>query len=386
MIERMDGFKGSTSRSAVHPFPPATRLERPKGWEGHLLRAILKSSHTIKDEAPRLVVSFACGELLHLGFVMDQLHGKGGEPTFRHSLVGVWRVEPPADAVLWFEDATGDPEIIRRLLNRPVTDQTPKGRLTARASIRQCHQDITRGMSDGTVRKLLRGVLACHKDARRVGVILHKPHRHVKARLGEPWRSRIERLSYFGSGEERSSNQWLDCDLLVVLGTPRVNPGSIRRGLIQLGRLEAAAADGGWGEREWTGRTSEGKQMTVRGRGYRNDDWALVHRLLVRGALLQAIGRGRAVTDQGVPVVVLSNEELGKGTGAVLADTPLRRIGDEAAQVYEYIVSGKLHEVTSRDVAHRFGVTDRQARNHLTFLRDCGLLTRASPKGPFVLA
>jgi len=59
----------------------------------------------------------------------------------------------------------------------------------------------------------------------------HRPH--VDALLAEKsllggLRSRIHKSAYFGEGKDRASNDWhLQCDLFVVLGTPRVPPAAI---------------------------------------------------------------------------------------------------------------------------------------------------------------
>ena len=49
----------------------------------------------------------------------------------------------------------------------------------------------------------------------------------------------------------------------------------------------------------------------VRCAGYRDHDWHRAYRAIVASELIQAIGRGRAILDTGIPVLVLSNEPLG---------------------------------------------------------------------------
>ena len=61
----------------------------------------------------------------------------------------------------------------------------------------------------------------------------------------------------------------------------------------------------------WEGRTAHDRVVRVEGLGYGDPSWGWVHKLLVRASLLQAVGRGRGVTRQGVQVVVVSNENLG---------------------------------------------------------------------------
>jgi hypothetical protein len=45
--------------------------------------------------------------------------------------------------------------------------------------------------------------------------------------------------------------------------------------------------------------------------GYRDHDWHAAHCSVVRNEQLQADGRGRGICDAGVPVLVVSNEDLG---------------------------------------------------------------------------
>ena len=101
--------------------------------------------------------------------------------------------------------------------------------------------DITRGTSISKVAAFLRGVLREHAESQRSGVIGHSCH--VKPLFGEgpnalekQTRDRIVKLCYFGQGIERASNDWhTSCDLVAILGTPRVSVPTIQDELIRVG-------------------------------------------------------------------------------------------------------------------------------------------------------
>ena len=159
---------------------------------------------------------------------------------------------------------------------------------------------------------MLRGVLADRPQFTRVGVICHRPHvASVKALNGE-FNERLVKVAYFGSGEDRSSNEWhTRCDLIVVAGTPRIRTAVVAAHLIQVGEIGAACREPQWGTLYWQGETETGQPIKVKGAGYQDERWRCAHRDLVRAQLVQAIGRGRGVLESGCEVLVLSNEECG---------------------------------------------------------------------------
>jgi len=165
--------------------------------------------------------------------------------------------------------------------------------------------------SGNVVRGVVRSLLAKHPGAKKVGIITHRCHISEIEQLEPFWMERIARRDYFRSGNDRASNAWLNCDLLLVLGTPRVPPSAVRRALIQIGKLKDAGIDGKWRSVVWEGHTLDDDLVQVEGLGYAVPAWAEMHHVLVRSLLLQAVGRGRGVIESGVPVVVVSNEPLG---------------------------------------------------------------------------
>ena len=197
-------------------------------------------------------------------------------------------------------------------MGRPVTDKTPVGRVPLCKRATQVARDITRQTSVNAVCGIIRGILADRSQYRSVGVIGHSTHTEGLKRLGALFDPRIARTAYFGSGEERSSNRWYrECDLIVIAGTPRISPKVVRTHLCRLGEFDAAGDDPGRGEMHWRGRTESGDTRVVRGRGYEHPAWKRAHGDLVRATLVQAIGRGRGLLEDGCDVLVLSNEPCG---------------------------------------------------------------------------
>jgi hypothetical protein len=244
----------------------------------------------------------------------------------------------PANRTIWINDATANPSEIEVLACRPVIDQTPKGRLKRRHEILQVPLDIKKSTSPSVFTEILRGVIAVYPRSNRIGVICHQ--KHVAAVLGNggganldpALRSRITKVEHFRSGEGRGSNTWIrDCDLILVIGTPRVPPSAVKQRLIQSGKPSAATRDGEWTRDWWSGVDRSGKRHTIRTLAYCDWDWHEAHRAIVHAELQQAVGRGRAICDNGVPVVVVSNEPL----GYKLLDVEVGKVNDSQMAVLE---------------------------------------------------
>lgn len=388
-----DGKKSELPR--VRAIPRMESLRRPERCDYLLYRAMRHSGIDPDRDALGLALAHACGELEHLCLVVEDTYTKarddrsGGERQYHKALVGVWRVDPPEEAVVWFEDATGDRALLEELLGRPVHDGTPAGRAEYRVPpVQYPSRDVTQQTDGNVVRGLVRGLLARHPQAMKVGLITHRKHLAALEELESAWSSRIARREYFRSGKDRASNSWLDCDLLLVLGTPRVPPSAIRDWLVRIGKIADAARDGCWGERIWEGRAMDGSLLRVGGHGYSDPSWSAMQRVLVGATLLQAIGRGRGVTERGVPVVVVSNENL----GLPLSSSPLPEVKDPEARTFsallertainaKYDLVGEI-AVTAAELSRHLGdVKERQLRNHLTHLTTLGLLAKKGARG-----
>jgi hypothetical protein len=195
--------------------------------------------------------------------------------------------------------------------------------------------------SANQVRSIVRALLARFVSAKKVGIITHSCHVAAINQLDDFWKKRIAKIEYFHSGKDRASNNWLDCDLILVLGTPRVSPAVVREHLITVGEIESAKFNKRFDKLYWEGKNESGEIVTVQGRGYYDEYWCEANNHFVKETLVQAIGRGRSVTEKGVDVVVVSNENL----GMVLADSPLQPLSEQ--------VDGTLHHILRKRLAAR---------------------------------
>jgi hypothetical protein len=267
----------------------------------------------------RLAVAATLGRLSLLAVAVNETHAPGGARASYRTVTGVGRTRLPYTTVV-INDATADAGALADLFldDRPFHVITPRGRLGRLHPVVQIvpAADVTRGRRPGPVADLLRGVLhGVPARYPRVGLLTHQnllPP--VLAGLGD-CRGRLTLASHFGGGLSRGSNAWpAKCDALVTLGTPRVPPAAIRQHLLRLGKVAAAGlteAEAGWHQVYWTGRTLSGAERLVRTGRYRDPDWDAAYRALVCGELWQAVGRGRGILPEGMPVYVVTTESLG---------------------------------------------------------------------------
>jgi hypothetical protein len=200
--------------------------------------------------------------------------------------------------------------------------------------------------------------------------------------------NRIVKSAYFGSGEERSSNAWQqECDLIIVAGTPRVPPEAVVTYLIQIGEIAAACRDGRWGPLNWEMRTESGESVVIKGTGYEDPIWRRAHQDLVRATLVQAIGRGRGILEDGCEVVVLSNEEC----GLPISDASVTTLNKTAAliltmmkelspkiPIYNYI---GVFGVKTAKLAEQTGLSLSVVRGSLQAMESRGLVCRVGERG-----
>lgn len=297
--------------------PPAAGT--PPRIDAKLYRAMQTERTFPPGNATRLIKALAVGDLQELVIRVDRIFVAGGTATTKRSIIGVWKTELPNNVPVWLSDATADSEEIASIVGRPVVDATPEGTLEQQHAAIQIPVDIKQSTSPAKIVKIVQGFLADHPEAQRVGVITHREHvpmlkgtSRSDVVIEEGFRRRIAKIEYYRSGEGRGTNSWLaECDLLLVLGTPRVPPTAVKLRLIQTGRAAAATREGEWDRDYWSGVTTTGKRRTIQGLGYRDHDWHAAHRAIVRSELVQAVGRGRGICPTGLPVWVFSNEELG---------------------------------------------------------------------------
>lgn len=300
-------------------------MKVPKRWQ----RLLMESIHQVgvgadlHPDALALVTRAAAGELDRLEVVTDQT--KRGRLV--HFVVGSWKPTLPTGAAVVLLDATATAEDVAAAVGGQVNDCTPAGHLAPVRPVVQLPVDISRGTAASTVAGYIESFLAAHPDVRRLGIIGHKPHIDAlidDQQLAAAARERVSMHCYFGQGPDRSSNAWhRDCDHLLVLGTPRANPGAYRRWLVQHGLHDAAGRpDGDWGGRSWESVTVDGQPTVVRGLAYRDEDWHRAYVAVSRSTLHQAVGRGRAVLADGIPVTVLTVEPTPYPVGPIPAVQP----------------------------------------------------------------
>jgi hypothetical protein len=320
-------------------------------------------------------------------------------------LVAVWRRTVPGNCVTWFADGTSNAAGLEALLpGVKVIDATPAGRLPVRQRAVQVSVDLTRRAGESAkktksgrspVLDLVAAVLGDNPDRSRVGIITHQPHvaelEQFRDQAG-PLGSRIQRVEYFGSGAERSDNSWSkDCDLVLVLGTPRPGGAAVRQALLVAGEYEAAAVENPqWGPLVWRGLREDGEAVSVIGRGYQDPVWQAAYRSLVRSVLVQSIGRGRGLLETGVPVVVVSTEECGlmisdrgtdgsklsAGCRAVLNKLTERPAADRDTTATKNQV-GDLSRFTAHEIAEGLeGLNVRSVQRYLATLEARGLVLR----------
>jgi hypothetical protein len=299
----------------------------PEKWQPLLYQSIREVGVVdgLNADALTLVTKAAAGELDSVEIVTDRtMTGR-----LHHFVVGSWRTAMPADAAVVMLDATGDAADIAAVAGEPVNDCTPTGHIPLSRPIVQITDDITRGTSTATVAGCIDAFLAAHPEVQRLGIIGHKPHVEAltdadAVLLGQAARDRVSKWCWFGQGPDRASNDWhRDCDHLLVLGTPRANPGDYRRWLVRHGLVDAAGReDGDWGPRRWQGETVDGDEVIVDGSGCRDPDWHRAFVAVCRSTLQQAVGRGRSILPNGIPVTVLTAEPTPYPIAPSLTATP----------------------------------------------------------------
>lgn len=364
--------------------------KRPDGIERTLFFATRAAHVRFTGPAWRFVLAAASGELACAAIIVSERRRKGGGQKVAHlvrSIIGVQNNFPPTTATVWFNDATLTCDRLKTVLGHCVQDKTPRGHLELQKKAVQIHRDVTRRTSRRIVGNLLRGVMADRPQFQNIGVICHSNHMSVLETLAPEFASRIIKSTYFGSGEERSSNDWhTQCDLIIVMGTPRVPPAEVAAYLVQVGEIGAASRKPEWGPLHWNGQAENGGLVKITGAGYQDDDWRRAHRDLVRSQLVQAVGRGRGILETGCEVLMLSNEEC----GLAISDAPLETLNQCAERVLRVMRElgasfpnkdylGKL-ALKSSEIASRAKISPRHAQRALQELERRGLVRRVGER------
>jgi hypothetical protein len=302
--------------------PPADEtLLVPDDLHRDLNEAILEVGSGLAPpaDAMRLALAAASGDLSLVAVTVDTVHVKGGDVKTERRLVGVVRPDLPESASVWIDDATAEHYETQTALGRPLRDITPCVRLPLRNQVTQIPHNITMGHEAETVLPMLRGLLYDLTYYPRVGLLTFKRLAHeLPPLLSEAERERLVKIHHYHGGESRGSNEWhTECDVLIVLGTPRVKSHVIRQHLFRLGKIKAATRsieEAKWHHDYWSGVTAGYRRRTVHCKHYADHDWHAAYCSLVRSELTQAIGRGRGILREGIPVYVVSNENLAPPT------------------------------------------------------------------------
>ncbi len=389
----------SAERTIQLEMPSA--MEQAAGIENLLFRESRRRKSTLPGKSPwRLLLAIATGYLASLGVIVtddDRDAGASPDAAKQKYLIGMWRNLPNADSVVLFADATANAEDLEALLGRSVSDVTPTGHIERVKRIVQYPQDVTKHTAKNRFLSLLRGILVEHKHCSRVGVITHQKLKGYVRELEEPFFSRIEMQTHFHSGEDRASNTWhKECDLVIVLGTPRLPTLAVQTRLIQWGDFAAAGRDGNWGDLHWRGKTESGKEVVTAGRGYNDPAWERAHRSLVRAGIIQSAGRGRSSLEDGCEVVVVTTEECGFPIADVVdieldeTDAKLLATLAGASPVFPYRdiqgISGDAPVFKTADLARIVDLAESQTRDRLTRLESRGLIVRVGERGGWRLS
>ncbi len=369
---------------------PTTTAPCPQGTEAFLFWAVGICRLAFRGQPFRFLLLAASGQLASAAVLVGKRPSPSEKsaPSFIKKIVGFAHNPPARGTTTWINDATMSLPALRAVLGTSVRDCTPAGRIARQKKAVQIPRDVTRNTKDAVVAKILRGVLSDRPEFPRVGLITHRPLLSVLDQLEPEFRRRIVMSTYFGSGQDRSSNAWhTACDLIIIAGTPRVGPLEVASLLLQIGDHAAAGHEPRWEKYQWEGHTEAGGVAVVTGSGYVNSAWRQAHQSLVRAGLVQAIGRGRGILVEGCEVVVISNEEcdlpLSDGSLVTLNDQMMRLL----ARIRELTETNpKIHSigkisVSSAALAQPLGLTPRQVRNLLTVLERQGLIARVGDRG-----
>jgi hypothetical protein len=309
----------STATTTILELPVSAAMQR--GSDRRLIEAMESTGIWTNSDPLQLVKMLAAGEADELVVRVDDIFTKGGKKRTERSLCVVKQTQLPTNSVTWISDATSHHDDLEAMAGRSIQDMTPAGRLESRHPLLQIAGDITKATSRPKVLGIIRSILS-QLPHNRVGIICHREHISAvdgTARkdpvLEDEFRSLISRTDYFRCGESRGSNAFIDdCDFLLILGTPRVPPPAIKDRLFQLGLAKAAARDAkwvGWGRDYWSAVTTSGKRITVKTFAYRDRDWHRSHQSIVQAELIQSVGRGRSILENGIPTIVVTTENLG---------------------------------------------------------------------------
>jgi hypothetical protein len=320
-------------------------------------------------------------------------------------IVGMRTVPLPAGATVLLTDATASRDDLESVTGRTITDLTPPGVIKPVHRVLQVLKDIKIKTPLRVAADVLRGLLH-DLPYREVGVLTHSPLvEELPDLLGEPYAGRVKHWAHFHGSEARGSNVWIEggCDCLIVLGTPRLPVLPIREHLMRVNKLTAAtlsAVAAGWSWDWWSGVTESGRRVTVRTKHYSDHAWHASYHATVTSVLRQAVGRGRPILPEGMPVYVVTTECLcadprsidGRHAEARIADAPFAPLTETGAAVLAalrneqgYRVCRKSPEIEAVLRARGIEVSQQRVRQVLAELRAAGRVRKVGERGGWVI-
>jgi hypothetical protein len=330
----------------VLDLPAAT--PSPFGTDARLHEAMLQLNVWPASEPMQLVKLLAAGKVAELVVRVDEVYQPGSTKLICKSIVGIRQTLFPKKSTVWIADATASHADVELMAGRTVINATPNGRLEQKHPIMQFPIDVTKQTRKSKLVAILEAVISV-LPYQRFGIIAHREHVTTINRtalsgemISESCRSRIARIEHFRSGSSRGSNEWLnECDCILIAGTPRVPSRAIKNRLMALGLLAAATrseSDAKWRPNDyWSGVTVQGTRMSIKTGHFCDHDWHRAYLASVRAELLQSIGRGRAVCENGIPTVVISTENLG---------FPLIDLGDLVETESDKAIEGTVNRLS----------------------------------------
>lgn len=372
--------------------PIDTRLESPKLLEFLLKRGFERSGIEPQKgdhlaEAKKALVGLVTGRSKRCVIQVTD-DGKGIQ---HKALVAVWQTELPCaadgtfSAPILLSDATADAQLLQLVLGTEVTDITPAATVRRQQRVVQVPMDVKRSTTAESFNKILRGLLVAFPEKRRIGVIGHRPHIQAIDELGPTFRQRIIKTTYFGSGQDRASNEWLEeeLDLLVVIGTPRIAPVDIRTRMIQLDLDTNTPPTAKWKNRYWRGRTETGAAIDIVTRRYDDASWQRAYEYDLRATLIQALGRARSILPHGMDAVVVTCEPL----KLPIWNESLVEVSETVEKAIDFLMTtGVPSDLQLWSVlSSQLGLAERTAKQLVGELTSFGII-RKKKKGRYVVA
>jgi hypothetical protein len=311
---------------------------------------VLSPAYRPPRAAMELPILATLGQLRRIVILFNEYRNEWGGWQIRRYLTGVGRNDLPIGVPTSLSNTTTDLDELATMVNRPINTITPLGGVPLVQPVVQIvpKYDVTRERNIYHVVDILRGVLHDLPQYQRVGALCHSTHyEKLIEKLREPYSSRITLLAYFCEGLSRGSNEWItQCDVMIILGTPRPGTPAIRERLVQNGNIQAArltSEQADWHLEKWIGTTETGESREITTARYRDENWHRAYTNICKAQLKQAIGRGRGILPTGIPVYLISQEDTsrirtppaGRVSIAAAPFAPLRQWQLEVLRVLE---------------------------------------------------